>query len=107
MVNSAWAVQSSTALVQLIESKAQAAYVAACETTAEGTPPPEAPVHISDPVDAALKLLMDEDILAAAPRVVWMQQGIHDAAVAETLARAGIGVVQDTCAMIEHRNAQR
>ena len=48
-----------------------------------------------------------EDILAAAPRVVWMQQGIHDAAVAETLARAGINVVQDTCAMIEHRNAQR
>jgi predicted CoA-binding protein len=48
-----------------------------------------------------------EDILAAAPRVVWMQQGIHDAAAAETLARAGIDVVQDKCAMIEHRNAQR
>lgn len=47
------------------------------------------------------------DILAAAPRVVWMQQGIQDAEVAETLARAGIDVVQDTCAMIEHRTAQR
>jgi predicted CoA-binding protein len=36
-----------------------------------------------------------------------MQQGIHDAAAAETLARAGIDVVQDKCAMIEHRNAPR
>ncbi len=47
-----------------------------------------------------------EEILAARPRVVWMQQGIHDAAVAETLAKAGIDVVQDRCAMIEHRNMQ-
>ena len=47
-----------------------------------------------------------EEILAAKPRVVWMQQGIHDAAMAETLARAGIDVVQDKCAMIEHRNAR-
>ena len=46
------------------------------------------------------------DILAAAVRVVWMQQGIHETAVAETLARAGIDVVQDACAMIVHRNAQ-
>lgn len=47
-----------------------------------------------------------EEILAAKPRVVWMQQGIHDAEVAETLARAGIDVVQDKCAMTEHRNAR-
>ena len=40
MVNGAWARQSSAVLVQLIESKAQAAYVAACEATPEGTPPP-------------------------------------------------------------------
>ena len=43
------------------------------------------------------------DILAVRPRVVWLQLGIvHDGA-AETLARAGIQVVQDRCLMVEHR----
>jgi predicted CoA-binding protein len=78
-----------------------------------------APVHrslstVTPPADLVLLFRRSgdvaqhvEDILAATPRVVWMQQGIHDTAVAETLARAGIDVVQDACAMIEHRNAQR
>ena len=44
------------------------------------------------------------EILAAKPRAVWMQQGIENAGVAETLARAGIDVVQDRCAMVEHRH---
>jgi uncharacterized protein len=35
------------------------------------------------------------DILAAHPRVVWMQLGIGHDEVAEVLARAGIKVVQD------------
>jgi uncharacterized protein len=35
------------------------------------------------------------DILAAKPRVVWMQLGISHDEVAEALARAGIKVVQD------------
>jgi hypothetical protein len=35
------------------------------------------------------------DILAAYPKVVWIQTGITNDAVAETLARAGIKVVQD------------
>jgi len=35
------------------------------------------------------------DILAAKPRVVWMQLGIRNDEVAETLARASIKVVQD------------
>ncbi len=35
------------------------------------------------------------DILAAKPRVVWIQLGISHEAVAEALARAGIKVVQD------------
>ena len=35
------------------------------------------------------------DILAAKPRVVWMQTGISHTEVAEALARAGIKVVQD------------
>src|SRR4051812_16666626 len=36
-----------------------------------------------------------DDILAAKPKVVWLQQGIKDAAFAERLANAGIKVVQD------------
>ncbi len=46
------------------------------------------------------------EMLAAKPRVVWMQQGIQDADVAEALAKAGIHVVQNRCAMVEHRNAR-
>lgn len=42
-----------------------------------------------------------DEILAAAPRVVWMQLGIHHDAVAERLAKAGIEVVQNRCVKIE------
>jgi uncharacterized protein len=78
----------------------------------------DAPVHRSlstviPPADMVLLFRRSADvaqhvdeILAAKPRVVWMQQGIQDAAVAETLAKAGIDVVQDKCAMVEHRNAR-
>ena len=44
-----------------------------------------------------------EDILAAKPRSVWFQSGIRNDRAAETLARAGIKVVQDLCLMVEHR----
>lgn len=44
-----------------------------------------------------------EDILAARPKSVWLQQGIKDAAFAEKLAAAGIKVVQDRCLMVELR----
>jgi predicted CoA-binding protein len=44
-----------------------------------------------------------DDMLAKKPRAVWMQSGIHHDEVAETLARAGIRVVQDRCLMVEHR----
>jgi uncharacterized protein len=47
------------------------------------------------------------DILAAKPRVVWMQLGISHDEVAETLARAGIKVVQDRCLMVDHRRLRR
>lgn len=40
-----------------------------------------------------------EEILAIAPPVVWLQLGIRHDAVAETLARAGIEVVQDRCVL--------
>jgi predicted CoA-binding protein len=43
------------------------------------------------------------NILAVRPRVVWLQLGITHDAAAETLARAGIRVVQDRCLLVEHR----
>jgi len=43
-----------------------------------------------------------DDILAAQPRVVWMQLGIANPVAAEAFARAGIEVVQDRCLMVDH-----
>lgn len=48
-----------------------------------------------------------EDILAARPRVVWLQLGIRHDEAAETWAKAGIQVVQDRCLLVEHRRASR
>ena len=45
-----------------------------------------------------------DDMLAKRPRVAWFQSGIRNDQVAETLARAGIKVVQDRCLMVEHRS---
>lgn len=44
-----------------------------------------------------------DDILDAKPKVVWMQSGIRNEDAARRLAEAGIRVVQDRCAMVEHR----
>lgn len=44
-----------------------------------------------------------DDLLAARPRLVWMQLGIRHDATAEALARAGIDVVQDRCMLVELR----
>lgn len=44
-----------------------------------------------------------DDILAKRPKAVWFQSGIRNGPVAETLARAGIKVVQDRCLMVDHR----
>jgi len=41
------------------------------------------------------------DLLAKKPRAVWFQLGIRNDDAAETLARAGIQVVQDRCLMVE------
>jgi len=43
------------------------------------------------------------DILACKPRVAWFQLGIVNDEAAETLARAGIQVVQDRCLLVEHK----
>lgn len=48
-----------------------------------------------------------DDILAVHPKLVWMQLGIHHDAVAESLARAGIDVVQDRCMLVELRQMGR
>jgi uncharacterized protein len=50
--------------------------------------PPDIPQHL-------------DDILFVHPRLVWMQLGIRHDAVAETLAKAGIDVVQDHCMLVE------
>jgi predicted CoA-binding protein len=44
-----------------------------------------------------------EDLLAKKPRAVWFQLGIRNDAAAETLAKAGIQVVQDKCLKVEYR----
>ena len=48
-----------------------------------------------------------DDILAVHPKLVWMQLGIRHDAVAETLAKAGIDVVQDHCMLVELRKMGR
>lgn len=42
-----------------------------------------------------------DDILALKPKSVWFQLGIRNDEAAETLARAGVKVVQDHCLMVE------
>ena len=48
-----------------------------------------------------------DDLLAARPKSVWLQQGIRDDAFADRLRQAGIMVVQDRCLMVEHRTRIR
>jgi uncharacterized protein len=44
-----------------------------------------------------------DDILAKNPKSVWFQAGIRNDKAAERLSDAGITVVQNRCAMIDHR----
>ncbi len=44
-----------------------------------------------------------EDLIAARPRLVWMQTGIRNDDFAARLLAAGIDVVQDECLMVEDR----
>lgn len=48
-----------------------------------------------------------DDLLAAKPKAVWLQIGIRDDDFAESLAKAGIRVVQDRCLMVDHRRWAR
>lgn len=45
-----------------------------------------------------------DDIIAKKPSAVWMQLGIRHDEAAARLVEAGIDVVQDKCAMVEHRS---
>ncbi|HKS07793.1 MAG TPA: CoA-binding protein [Gemmatimonadaceae bacterium] len=65
---------------------------------------------IPEPVDAVVVFRRPQDIpahvddiLAAKPRVVWMQLGIRHDEVAQRLSDAGIAVVQDKCLLVELR----
>jgi uncharacterized protein len=44
-----------------------------------------------------------EEIIEKGPRSVWFQLGIRNDDAAERLSAAGIEVVQDRCAMVDHR----
>lgn len=48
-----------------------------------------------------------DDILAAKPKSVWFQLGIRNDQAAQTLAEAGIKVVQDHCLMVEEGRLRR
>ena len=48
-----------------------------------------------------------DDILAAKPKSVWFQLGIRNDEAAQTLAEAGIKVVQDRCLMVEEGRTRR
>jgi uncharacterized protein len=69
---------------------------------------PDPPVDMVNvfrrPADIAAHL---GDILSAAPASVWFQLGIRSDSAAETLAKAGIDVVQDRCLLVELRNIGR
>lgn len=57
-------------------------------------PPAELVILFRRPDDVPKHL---DELLAAHPRAVWMQLGIRNDAVAETLAQNDIAVVQDHC----------
>jgi len=70
--------------------------------------------EIPEPVDLVVMFRRSRDVpghleemLEAAPKAVWMQSGIRHDATARALAEAGIRVVQNRCAMIEHRHVGR
>jgi predicted CoA-binding protein len=48
-----------------------------------------------------------DDIIAANPKFVWFQLGIRNDDAAQTLAEAGIKVVQDHCLMVEEGRLRR
>ena len=79
-------------------------------TTILGRPVHRRLADVPPPIDLVIVFRRSEDIpphlddlLAARPAGVWFQSGIRNDVVARRLAEAGIRVVQDRCAKIEHR----
>ena len=62
----------------------------------------EGPVEIVDIFrrPEAVPALLPE-LLAARPKLVWMQVGVHDGPTRDALVAAGIPVVMDRCLMVE------
>jgi len=44
-----------------------------------------------------------DDLIAAKPKLVWLQLGIRNDGFAQSLVDAGIDVVQDRCLLVDHR----
>jgi uncharacterized protein len=79
-------------------------------TTILGKPVVRRVVDAGAPLDAVVVFRRSADVaahvpdlVAAAPKVVWMQLGIRDDEAAARLTAAGIDVVMDRCIMVEHR----
>ena len=64
----------------------------------------EGPIDVLDvfrPSPQVLPVVLDA--LPKGPRVVWLQEGIHDAGAVEAAERAGAEVVFNRCMLAEHR----
>lgn len=61
-------------------------------------PPPDMVLIFRRSADVAKHV---DEILATKPKVVWMQLGIRNDAVAERFAKAGMTVVHDKCMKVE------
>lgn len=77
-------------------------------TTILGEPVYRRLADIPDPIDAVVVFRKPNDVpahlddmLAARPRVVWMQLGIRNDAVAQRLSDEGMDVVQNRCLMVD------
>lgn len=83
-------------------------------TTILGAPVVRRVVDAGAPLDAVVVFRRSADVaahlpdlVAAAPKLVWMQLGIRDDEAARRLTEAGIDVVMDRCIMVEHRAGAR
>ena len=66
---------------------------AACDHTIDIVDVFRRSVHVRDLVHEAIPL---------APRLIWLQEGVHDDAAAAFARAAGIPIVMDRCLAVEH-----
>lgn len=64
-------------------------------------------LHAIDIVDvfrrSAYVLDLVREAIPLAPRLIWLQEGVHDEAAAALARTAGIACVMDRCLAVEHR----